>query len=149
MDIITAVVVSEAIAAFAVFGWRWLEKLNVSREATRDAFERATRARLDDLGSRCADIHEHAIKTRDVADTAYQATGGHFAALNGQRAEFERRLDDHVGELKALDGGVKEALARCDKNSTAIVNTAEAMQKLLNEKFTAIALQRGVNQRAG
>lgn len=65
---------------------------------------------------------------------------------------IERTLYDTIREMpkhdtSALDVAIKELNERCEKNSKAIVNTAESLQKLLNEKFTALALSRGVNQK--
>lgn len=76
----------------------------------------------------------------------------YHSSHNGLRTELERRIDEmekRPTKDVETEVAIRELFSRAEKNSAAIVNTAESMQKLLNEKFTSLALKGGLQGRAG
>jgi hypothetical protein len=167
IDPFAAALVGASVLALWDYGRRWLQIRETEASASRN-YERTYQMMRDEVSRTDERTDELASK---VADHTL-ALHGHHASIEGEtvRAEMERRLDSHLSSIEAIGsayGGrlqkleqapskdsetevaIRTLFDRCDTNSKAIVNTAESMQKVLNEKFTALALARGVNQRTG
>lgn len=145
MQPVTAILFGVLGMAFIASLWDAVRRYTNLQHRLADAiasYETTLAALRHDIGSYTLDqlklVDMVSIQKRDSAlhDTYIEDMRKH---LNGiQRELFEMR--EKSKEDPELTKTIAELTGRCDKNSQAIVNTAADMQKLLNEKFTALKL---------
>lgn len=157
MDPLYAACIGLAIAGLWDYGRRWLVLRNAEAAVHarfKDSVDRTeklyhlTDDRITSLNELYNSLH------RVIAELTKDHTTGE--AVKAQIIAIQRSVHEaiEVGktcgkEFDSMSLAIRTLGERCDKNSLAITNTAESMQKLLNEKFTAIALKQAVNQRTG
>lgn len=150
MDPFTTAIIAATVLAAWDYGRRWLQIRLTEAGAARN-YEKAYSILRDELRHTGEELDSTRLRVEKLESESSSAEG-----VKAQFIGIQRSVNDAIEsakaankELDSLAPAIKSLGERCDKNSTAIVNTAEAMQKLLNEKFTALALRGGVNQRPG